>query len=339
MDAEHYFRGILPMRESKIKQGGCCMKQTKKDILAAMLMTWIIPGILLGLLHMPDSEEMPLTAQPQVTRPIAERTITVLTKDGLRQMEMTAYLTGVLLCEMPESFSLEAKKAQAVVARTYALKTVLEKGKHPADAVCTDPSCCQGYTAPEAYAGSQWGIEQAKLAATQTAREVLLYRDELIDATYFSCSGGKTEAAVAVWGTDVPYLQSVESPGEESAAYYEDTEYFTAEQFARALSVQLTGEPASWITGVVYTQGGGIANVTVCGKTFTGRQLRSLLGLRSTNISMKATADGVTVETKGFGHRVGMSQYGAQAMSEAGNTYQQILAHYYVGANIGEYDS
>lgn len=312
------------------------MRRGKKDLLTAGIVTWLLPGVILALLHLGKAKPLSQSQPTETLPPPLQATIHVLTDEGMKKMEMNDYLLGVLLCEMPESFSIEAKKAQAVVARTYALRTAQQKDKHPQNAVCGDPSCCQGYLSPVQYKGSEEGIEQARQAVLQTQDQVLLYRGDLIDATYFSCSGGKTEAAVAVWGTDVPYLQSVASPGEEIASHYTDTVRFSREDFENALSVQLTGEPASWIGSAMYTQGGGIANVTVCGKEFTGTQLRSLLNLRSTYITMHADAEGITVSTKGFGHRVGMSQYGAQAMALAGHDYREILLHYYAGVYIGK---
>lgn len=313
------------------------MKQSKKDWLIAGVMTWLLPGVILSLLQIPDTTQKP-HQQPQETLPgTVDAAITVFTEGEIETMELSDYLTGVLLCEMPESFSIEALKAQAVVARTYALRTVTQKDKHPQNAICTDPSCCQGYISPTEYRGSQSGIAQARQAVQETKAQVLLYRGELIDATYFSCSGGRTEAAVAVWGADVPYLQSVTSPGEETASHYTDTVRFSKEELSNALSVEMTGDPGSWIGSAVYTQGGGIASLNICGKTFTGTQLRNLLNLRSTSFTWQTDNAGITIQTKGYGHRVGMSQYGAQAMAVAGSDYQQILTHYYAGVAIGEY--
>lgn len=147
-----------------------------------------------------------------------------------------------------------------------------------------------------------------------TSGWVLTYEGELIEATYFSCSGGSTEDAAAVWGTEFPYLQAVASPGEEKAAHYTDTVRLSAEAFQDALGVTLSGSPGSWFRDVTYTDGGGIDTIVIGGTSYKGTSLRSALGLRSTAFSISTTEDTVTITTRGYGHRVGMSQYGADAM-------------------------
>jgi len=171
-----------------------------------------------------------------------------------------------------------------------------------------------------------------KQAVLDTAGQVLLYGDEPIEATYFSCSGGMTEDAQAVWGSDIPYLQSVESPGEEYAVHYTDTVIFNSEEFCEKLGISPGGYPGSWIGSISYTNGGGVDTVEIGGKDFTGTQVRKLLGLRSTAFVITAAGERITVTTKGFGHRVGMSQYGADAMAVQGADHETILLYYYQGA-------
>ena len=176
--------------------------------------------------------------------------------------------------------------------------------------------------------------QEGTKAVEETAGEYLSYEGKLIEATYFSCSGGKTEDAVAVWGADVPYLQSVESPGEEQAEAYTNTVTFTAEQLERCLGRTLTGDPSVWLGQVQRTRGGGVATMVLAGKTYTGTELRGLLDLYSTAFTMQAKDGCIVVTTSGRGHRVGMSQYGAQAMAQTGNDYTQILAYYYPGTEL-----
>ena len=137
--------------------------------------------------------------------------VMVLTEHGLlKKMDMNTYLTGVLLGELPADFEIETLKAQAIVARTYAKKRSQIGGKHPQGAVCMVSSCCQAYCSPEDYirnGGNRNTIEKFENAVNATSGMILTYQEELIDATYFSCSGGRTEDALAVWGTDVPYLR------------------------------------------------------------------------------------------------------------------------------------
>ena len=266
--------------------------------------------------------------------------ISVLSDDGrMEQMPLNSYVTGVVLAEMPADFDAEALKAQAVVARTYALKRETRNKKHP-DAVCTNASCCQGYISADEYLNNKGTLENLRKieeAVEQTKNLVLVYNGKLIEATYFSCSGGVTEDAVAVWGEDIPYLKSTKSPGEENAAHYTDTVRFTVDEFKDRLDLQATGEPHTWIGDITYTNGGGVDTVTIAGTPYSGVELRSLLGLRSTAFSMTIIGTTVVVTTRGYGHRVGMSQYGAEAMAVQGNTFDQILQYYYSGTELMMY--
>ena len=134
---------------------------------------------------------------------------------------------------------------------------------------------------------------------------------------------------MAVWGTDYPYLRATDSPGEEGAAHYTDTVTFTVAEFAEKLGIaQVT------LGNATYTAGGGVNTISIGGKEFKGTQVRTLLGLRSTAFTIELSGERVTVTTKGFGHRVGMSQYGADAMALEGKSYREILAHYYQGTAL-----
>ena len=250
---------------------------------------------------------------------------------------MDTYLIGVVLAEMPADFEPEALKAQAVAARTYARKAGDTGGKHGNGSVCTQSTCCQAYIAPDDYltqGGTPQGLDAVTQAVLDTSGLVLTYDGALIEATYFSCSGGRTEDAVAVWGADFPYLQAVDSPGEEKALHYQDRFTFSPEQFAQALDIVPDGDAASCFQNVRYTTGGGIAAMDIAGQTFTGVQLRKALGLPSTRFSIHVDSGGIHVTTSGYGHRVGMSQYGADAMALTGSTFRQILAHYYPGTQL-----
>ena len=312
------------------------MKRTIYEILMAAVLIWVVPWFLVSFVITARPQEVQLeTTEPSETIQPAP-VISVKLGDEILEMQMEDYLTAVLLAEMPGSFHMEAKMAQAVVARTYALRTIAKSDKH-SQAVCGDSTCCQGFRLPGDYikaGGTQETVDQARLAVRQTAGFVLTYAGDLIDATYFACSGGYTEPAVAVWGTDVPYLQAVPSPGEESAAHYTDTVTVTPSEFAHALERELTGSPTGWFGPVTYTQGGGVAYITVAGVRYSGKELRALLNLRSTAFTITATDTQIQFVTRGHGHRVGMSQYGAQAMALNGSTWRQILEHYYPGTEV-----
>lgn len=269
-----------------------------------------------------------------------QHTISVLYGDSPQQMELEAYLVGVVLAEMPASFQQDALRAQAVAARTYTIKHCQEDLRHGPNIICADHTCCQAYIDPRDYVsdGGSWSsVERVRQAVADTFGEVLTYDGELIVATYFSCAGGLTEDAAAVWGQDVPYLQSVPSPGEETAAYYTDSKTFTAQQLQTALGIRLKGPVSSWFGEVSFTDGGGVYTMEIGGVAYRGTTLRTLLELRSTAFSVSFHDDTITFHTRGFGHRVGMSQYGANAMAEEGRTYREILAHYYLGTEIVQY--
>ena len=163
-----------------------------------------------------------------------------------------------------------------------------------------------------------------------THGQVLLYDNELIDATYFSSSGGRTESAVAVWGMNVPYLQAKDSPEETGTKYYREQVSFEKSELLALLGFSDSVHDFTY-KDVTYTEGYGVDTINICGVTFTGIELRHLLNLRSTAFDIIDDADTVTFITRGYGHRVGLSQYGAQSMAQKGKTYRQILEYYYQG--------
>lgn len=316
------------------------MKQVWKDLALAVMLGLVLPGLLLHLAVKYGNDVRQTGEENTVTEAPSEpagRKIPVLNDEGeVEEMELDFYLVGVLLAEMPASFELEALKAQAVVARTYTIHAE-DSGKHINAAVCTDSTCCQEYRATEDYlaqGGKNENIEKMQQAVRETSDLVLTYDGQLIEATYFSCSGGMTEDAVAVWGTEVPYLQAVASPGEESATFYADQQVFSREEICRLLQIDSSNLTGKIFGNATYTAGGGVDIIFVNGQQMQGTQVRKILGLRSTAFTVTEEADSVTFHTRGFGHRVGMSQYGADAMAVEGATFDQILAHYYRGTAV-----
>ena len=317
------------------------------QILTAFLLGAIMPGLMLQVnkhkvYDQPGTEQTAPTLEKTPTNaPETVRRIPVLLDtDLVRVMELEQYTLGVVLAEMPASFEPEALKAQAVVARTYARRRITLGDRHSECAVCTDSACCQAYISEEEYIksmGCREDVAKIRDAVRETAGKILTYGGELAEATYFSCSGGRTENASSVWGGDIPYLQAVDSPGEEDAPTYERMIYFTKEEFAAAMGRTLTGMTETWLGKVTYTDGGGVDTMLIGGISYSGTQLRSALGLNSTAFVMTATAGGISVTTRGKGHRVGMSQYGADAMAVSGKNFKEILAYYYPGTEIDNY--
>ena len=328
---------------------GDMMNNSGKAWVAAFAMGILLPGILFSVSEKFISRdgrnpalENTVTAteatQQQGSQQAAD--VVVLLPDGQEVLDMQTYLTGVLLAEMPVDFSEEALKAQAVVSRTYALRRNTLGNKHPQGAVCTESSCCQAYRSIDDFlskGGTEEMLKKVSQAVEYTDNQVLTYNGALIEATYFSCSGGRTEDALAVWGTDIPYLQAVDSPGEEGATHFVDTAEFTSAEFASLLGISPQGTADRWLGAVTYTDGGGVATMKIAGKVFSGTEIRQKLGLRSTVFSMYAAEDKIHISTRGFCHRVGMSQYGAEAMAVRGSDYQKILYHYYPGTQLTAY--
>lgn len=319
------------------------MRKKWKEIIFACILGFVCPGIVFAVVNKVENRPTE-TVTTISTKPAqsAEFCLPVLMDDGsVEELELDAYLTSVVLQEMPATFETEALKAQAVVARTYTLRRLEGEGKHKNAVVCTKSSCCQGYLTPMDYldqGGTQELLDKVFTAVMETSGQVIIYDGELIDATYFSCSGGETEDAKAVWGAEIPYLQSTESPGEEKAAHYVDTQKFSLEEFCRCLNIKLAGNPQNWIEKITYTEGGGVDTIFICGQEYKGTALRQKLGLRSTAFVITIVGSTVTITTKGYGHRVGMSQYGADAMAVQGKNYAEILTHYYQGVQLVVYD-
>ena len=327
------------------------MKSMFMQVMQSVAMGAVIPGLLFsavknGAVYAPEKEPdhqiqtaAPMEQETENTPEPVKVTVPVLKSDGKRkEMDLEEYICRVVLGEMPASFEVEALKAQAVAARTYTLRC-LGGSKHENGAICTSSKCCQSYCEPEGYirnGGTYANVRKVFDAVMQTAGEVLYYADQLIMATYFSSAGGTTEDAKAVWGNSFPYLTPVNSP-EGDDRYNGETVSFSVKEFQEKLGVTLKGKPESWFGAATYTVGGGVDKIRIGGKLYSGITLREKLGLRSTDFTVTATDTGVTFTTNGYGHRVGMSQYGADAMAATGSDYKTILLHYYTGTHLGQY--
>lgn len=267
----------------------------------------------------------------------------------VESLSMEAYLWGVVAAEMPASFPLEALKAQTVAARTYTmLRLEYPSSKHGLGMVCDDSACCQAYIDVSTRVES-WGAEavlyQEKIARSvaETDGLFVLYQGGLIDAVFFSSSAGQTLTALEVWGSDLPYLQSVGSFEGADVPNYETVVTYTLEELRALLEgayplVDLTEDGTAWFLEPVYQSGGAVGQYLVGGVTLTGLQLRALLGLRSTVFTVAyGEKEGFVFSVCGYGHGVGMSQYGAKAMAEEGSHFDEILTWYYQGTTVEGY--
>lgn len=299
-------------------------------ILISLLLVFVLPVVLQCFFQSSEQhvvkQEISETVSMQTEGDEQEMTIRVLHEGRIINLDLDDYVCAVLMAEMPASFESEALKAQAVAIRTYTLRKIHGTQKHPDADICTNNDCCQAYKSLENSENTESG-RKVRTAVLDTIGQVLLYDHELIDATYFSSSGGRTESAVAVWGMNVPYLQAKDSP-EEDAKYYRDQVSFDESEILSLLGFSNSIRDFTY-KDITYTDGYGVDTINICGTMFTGIELRHLLNLRSTAFDIKIAGDTITFITRGYGHRVGLSQYGAQSMAQKGNNYQQILAYYY----------
>lgn len=246
------------------------------------------------------------------------------------------YIVGVLAGEMPIYFNLEALKAQAVAARSYALKRMEYNKDNDFDVV--DSILNQVYL-DDSYLKDAWGddyvgnINKLREAVNATSMEYLDYNGDVIDALFFSTSNGYTETSSLVFNIDLPYLQSVSSSWDEkTSSAFKSTTSMSLRDFYSKLNIDYSDYFDVKILEKSSTN--RIIKLSINGKEFLGRDLYNILGLKSTDFSLKKDGDKVIINTIGYGHGVGMSQYGAEGMAEEGYSYIDILKHYYVGTNI-----
>ena len=243
-------------------------------------------------------------------------------------LNMTDYLIGVVSSEMPASFNLEALKAQSVLARTYALKAK-QTGKKLTDTVST-----QSYIDIDQMK-NKWGnsfntyYNKIKNAVENTNGEYLSYNGNYIEALYHSTNNGKTESSLDVFGNYYPYLISVSSEYDKNASSYLRTINMPLDAISNKLGLSLNND--SVISILSYTDGGNIKEININGNNFSGKKVRELLGLRSADFDISISDNNANITTRGYGHGVGMSQYGANGMANAGYSYKDILSHYYPG--------
>ncbi len=272
------------------------------------------------------------------------------TQEGkILSLSLEEYVQGVVAAEMPAQYHTEALKAQAVAARTRVLWQMEQGGceKSPGAVICTDSAHCQGYASPDVCRekwDDDYGIyaERIAQAQSQTHGEWIAYENKPIAVLYHAISGGKTEDAQTVFSQAVPYLVSVQSANEESVRGYQTEKKISYTEMCQMLRseelfLNLTEEELQRSFAILeYTQSGRVKNVQIGEGQLDAGKLRELLELRSTWFSISADAEGITFYTRGYGHGVGMSQAGANAMAAAGMDYQQILKHYYTGVEIVE---
>ena len=254
----------------------------------------------------------------------------------VEKVPLEQYVISVVASEMPAEFADEALKAQAVAARTYIVRHLEQQEDE--ESMITDSTEHQVYK-NETELQEQWGkdfqwkMEKVTAAVVATEGEVITYENDLITPTFFSMSNGYTEDAENYWGNELPYLKSVESKWDEAHPDFMEQTIFTFPELSEKLGIPLeVGEEVA--VAMSRTNSERVAELRINETTFSGRDVRDKLALRSNDFSIKQQNDHFIFTTKGYGHGVGMSQHGANGMAKEGNSYEDILYYYYQDVEI-----
>ncbi|WP_075983161.1 stage II sporulation protein D [Bacillus massilinigeriensis] len=327
------------------------MTKIKPIIVLAIILfsvTLLVPSLLVipfseekasGQLKQDVTNEQKPKAKETVTEPAVEVSVYRMEKQKLETLPLDEYVVGVVASEMPADFEMEALKAQALTARTYIVKQLLsnQKSKLPEGALVSDTVIHQVYKNEEDLKrvwgmDYKWKLKKIKEAVEATSGEIITYDHSPIDATFFSTSNGYTEDSGEIWPNQLSYLKSVESPWDQKSPKFNGQKIMRVKEFEKILGVKLTDNNIGTITE--RTEGKRVGKVEIDGKTFKGEVIREKLGLQSTDFSWERKGDSIFITTKGNGHGVGMSQYGANGMAQEGKTYKQIVKYYYNGVQI-----
>lgn len=305
-----------------------------KKILLFTCLILIIPIIIITVFVVPKNEKFIYVTNMQVR-------VKRETTDEIIEIPLENYIEGVLAGEMPIYFEKEALKAQAVAARSYVMKRMAYNKDNEFDVV--DTVMNQVYL-DDNYLKEAWDENYQKNknkiieAVDETYGEYLEYNGDVVDAFFFSTSVGKTENSEEVFSSYLPYLRSVDSSwDEETSSVFNDTYNMSLYDFFVKLDLPYSDKVKLNI--IETTSTGKIKKIIINDKEFTGNDVAKLLGIRSSYFSIEQNGTNLTINTKGYGHGVGMSQYGAQAMALKGYNYEEILKHYYSGVELKEISS
>ncbi|WP_242985896.1 stage II sporulation protein D [Oceanobacillus zhaokaii] len=282
-------------------------------------------------IDMEKKEEIEIEQSPLSIEVMRHATETV------EDLPLETYVAGVVAAEMPIEFELEALKAQALAARTFTVNHLLH-GNRGSEYDLTDTVTHQVYK-NELDLQKQWGsnftanMNKIKEAVNATKGEIITYQDAPITAQFFSTSNGFTENSEDYWENELPYLRSVESPWDKESPKYLDQGTFSIDEVEAALQIELPRSVALNLE-ITRTESGRVKELAIEGHTFSGREIRDKLKLRSNDFKIDQNNNHLVFTTKGNGHGVGMSQYGANGMAMEGKTYQEIIKHYYQGVEI-----
>lgn len=272
-------------------------------------------------------------------------------QNKVKEIPIEEYVTGVVAGEMPAEFSEEALKAQAVAARTFAVAHMEKYGgkkyKSNTGADVSDDTKCQVFvsknnrfnTWSDKDRNNYWN--KITDAVNSTKGEILTYKGKLVtEPYYFATSSGSTESALEIFNDDKGYLKSVDSPGEEKAPKYKTQKQISRGEFINKINSAYNSSKLSVsnlendVKIESRTEGGSVKNIKLGYITISGTKFRTLMGINSSNFSINFIGNNVRIQCLGYGHDVGMSQWGANAMAKKGKNYRDILYHYYSGIKI-----
>lgn len=263
---------------------------------------------------------------------VKTKIVNVLVNKEIQNLDLEEYVIGVVACEMPASFDEEALKAMAVAARTYALYKM--KGNKEYDLTATTKDQC--YINVDEMK-NKWGKSFDKYykivsnAVNDTSGEYMTYKDKVIESFYFSISNGYTENSENVFSQKLDYLVSVDSSWDSKYSYKKSTVKNSVSEFLKKLNIK---DKTINNIEIKRYESGRVKTIKINNKSFKGTKFRTLLNLKSTDFEINYDDKEVVINTKGYGHGVGMSQYGANAMAEMGYKYDEILKYYYTGINL-----
>ena len=269
-------------------------------------------------------------------------------QDKIEEVDLEEYICGVVANEMQVSFEDEALKAQAIASRTYLVSKKINSCPIANGSDICDSAHCQVYSSKDELI-SKWGEENGekywnkiKSAVDDTKGMILTYKGELVlYPLFFSTSSGETESAIDASLGDIPYLVSVESKGEEVSPKYTSKKEMALSDLVSAINSKYptsgvnTSNLSSKLQVMERSEAGGVITLAVGNDEIKGSDFRVIAGLNSTNFTYSINENTIVFECKGYGHGVGMSQWGANVMAKEGKSYDEILKHYYTGINIG----
>ena len=319
------------------------MKKFVVQWLCVALSAFLIPFCMKNAV--PRQEEPARVATPSDAEGEEADTVRLYLSDSGETVTLSLrdYVIGVTAAEMPVSFEHDALCAQALASLTY----TLYQQRHPKQALfggaelSDDPASYQAFWTVEEMR-ERWGddfdvnYEKIRRAADEVIGYEIVYEDEPVAAAFHAISPGRTESAENVWGAEIPYLVSVESGGDSVSPKYRSSLTVNAKEFKAKLGLETDDDPEDWLGEAEYSDAGTLLTVAIAGKTFTGQELRRIFGLQSAAFTLSCDGGSFTFDVKGYGHGVGMSQYGADYCARQGMTWREIIAHYYPGTSIVE---